>query len=85
MTSRLPSLFISHGAPTLALEPGLLGPRLTALGEALPDSVLVAEAVAEPVPEPEREGGQQRRHTGDERRAQTACKPRAERRHRQRG
>lgn len=34
--SALPSLFISHGAPTFALEPGLVGPRLTALGRALP-------------------------------------------------
>ena len=33
---RLPSLFVSHGAPTFALEPGLIGPRLTALGQALP-------------------------------------------------
>ena len=33
---RLPSLFISHGAPTFALEPGMAGPRLTALGRALP-------------------------------------------------
>ncbi len=33
---RLPSLFISHGAPTFALEPGVAGPRLTALGRALP-------------------------------------------------
>jgi 4,5-DOPA dioxygenase extradiol len=41
--SRLPSLFVSHGAPTFALEPGLAGPRLTALGRALPppDAVLV--------------------------------------------
>lgn len=41
--SRLPSLFISHGAPTFALEPGLAGPRLTALGLALPrpEAVLV--------------------------------------------
>jgi 4,5-DOPA dioxygenase extradiol len=41
--SRLPSLFISHGAPTFALEPGLAGPRLTALGRALPrpEAVLV--------------------------------------------
>ena len=41
--SRLPSLFISHGAPTFAMEPGLAGPRLTALGRALPrpDAVLV--------------------------------------------
>lgn len=34
--SRLPSLFISHGAPSFALEPGLAGPRLTELGRALP-------------------------------------------------
>ncbi len=34
--SRMPSLFVSHGAPTFALEPGLAGPRLTALGRALP-------------------------------------------------
>jgi 4,5-DOPA dioxygenase extradiol len=27
-----PALFISHGAPTFALEPGLLGPQLTKLG-----------------------------------------------------
>ena len=41
--SRLPTLFISHGAPTFALEPGLAGTRLTALGRALPrpDAVLV--------------------------------------------
>lgn len=41
--SRLPTLFISHGAPTFALEPGLAGPRLTALGRALPrpEAVLV--------------------------------------------
>lgn len=41
--SRLPSLFVSHGAPTFALEPGLAGPQLTALGGALqrPQAVLV--------------------------------------------
>lgn len=33
---RLPSLFVSHGAPTFALEPGLIGPRLTALAQVLP-------------------------------------------------
>lgn len=33
---RLPSLFISHGAPTYALEPGLAGAQLNALGRALP-------------------------------------------------
>lgn len=39
----LPSLFVSHGAPTFALEPGLAGPRLAALGRALPrpEAVLV--------------------------------------------
>lgn len=30
-----PALFISHGAPSFALEPGLLGPRLTAIGRSL--------------------------------------------------
>lgn len=30
-----PTLFISHGAPTFALEPGLLGPALNALGQQL--------------------------------------------------
>jgi 4,5-DOPA dioxygenase extradiol len=41
--SRLPSLFVSHGAPTFALEPGLAGPQLTALAGALPlpEAVLV--------------------------------------------
>jgi len=34
--NRLPSLFVSHGAPTFAVEPGLAGPKLTALGRALP-------------------------------------------------
>ena len=32
----LPSLFVSHGAPTYALEPGLSGAQLEALGRALP-------------------------------------------------
>lgn len=36
MTSNLaPVLFVSHGAPTFAIEPGTLGPLLTALGETL--------------------------------------------------
>ena len=37
MTSnfKAPVLFISHGAPTFAIEPGVLGPRLQALGEQL--------------------------------------------------
>jgi 4,5-DOPA dioxygenase extradiol len=30
-----PALFISHGAPTFALEPGLLGPQLAKVGEHL--------------------------------------------------
>ena len=34
--NRLPSLFVSHGAPTFAIEPGLAGPKLTALGRVLP-------------------------------------------------
>ena len=32
----LPSLFISHGAPTYALEPGLAGAQLNVLGRVLP-------------------------------------------------
>lgn len=32
----LPTLFVSHGAPSFALDPGLAGPRLTALGQSLP-------------------------------------------------
>jgi len=36
MTARLPTLFVSHGAPTFAIEPGEAGPALTALGERLP-------------------------------------------------
>lgn len=32
---KAPVLFLSHGAPTFALEPGLLGPQLTALGQRL--------------------------------------------------
>ena len=34
--ARLPSLFISHGAPTFAIEPGLAGALLTQLGKNLP-------------------------------------------------
>ena len=33
---KLPTLFISHGAPTFALEPGRLGPLLGRLGRTLP-------------------------------------------------
>jgi 4,5-DOPA dioxygenase extradiol len=35
--SHAPVLFISHGAPTFALEPGLLGAQLNALGSQLVD------------------------------------------------
>lgn len=40
---RWPTLFVSHGAPSFALDPGLAGPRLTELGRALrhPRAVLV--------------------------------------------
>lgn len=34
-SARTPVLFISHGAPTFAVEPGVLGPALTALGAQL--------------------------------------------------
>ncbi|OIQ73238.1 LigB family dioxygenase [mine drainage metagenome] len=48
MTSptQAPVLFISHGAPTFATEPGELGPRLRALGEQLSGlkAVLVVSA-----------------------------------------
>jgi 4,5-DOPA dioxygenase extradiol len=37
-----PSQFVSHGAPTFALEPGLLGPKLGQLGERLADLAAVA-------------------------------------------
>lgn len=35
--TKAPVLFISHGAPTFAIEPGLLGPRLQTLGGQLPE------------------------------------------------
>lgn len=39
----MPSLFVSHGAPTFALEPGLAGAQLRALGRALgrPQAIVV--------------------------------------------
>ncbi len=41
--SRMPVLFVSHGAPSYALEPGSAGQQLTALGKRLPtpEAVLV--------------------------------------------
>lgn len=41
--SRLPTLFVSHGAPTFALSPGWAGPQLAELGRSLsrPAAVLV--------------------------------------------
>jgi len=36
MTHPLPSLFISHGSPMLAVEPGLTGPLLREIGTRLP-------------------------------------------------
>lgn len=34
--SRAPALFVSHGSPMFALEPGLLGPNLRRVGASLP-------------------------------------------------
>ena len=34
--SRMPVLFVSHGSPTFAIEPGIAGPALGAMGRALP-------------------------------------------------
>lgn len=44
--NRLPTLFVSHGAPSLALEPGEAGAMLTRLGRGLPapGSILVVSA-----------------------------------------
>jgi 4,5-DOPA dioxygenase extradiol len=40
--SRMPSVFLSHGAPTYALEPSIAGPQLAALGASLePKAVLI--------------------------------------------
>ncbi|HEU4773045.1 MAG TPA: class III extradiol ring-cleavage dioxygenase [Lysobacter sp.] len=41
-----PSLFVSHGSPMFALEPGLLGPALQQIGRSLPD--LAAIVVVSP-------------------------------------
>jgi len=44
--TRLPTLFVSHGSPMLALEPGTTGPVLTKVGERLPrpKAILVISA-----------------------------------------
>lgn len=44
--SRLPALFISHGSPMTALEPGAVGPRLAELAAAMPRprAIVVASA-----------------------------------------
>ncbi len=42
MSKLMPTLFISHGSPMFALEPGLAGPALTALGEQLPRPQAIA-------------------------------------------
>ncbi|HTH78140.1 MAG TPA: class III extradiol ring-cleavage dioxygenase [Ramlibacter sp.] len=41
--SRMPSLFVSHGAPTFAVEPGQAGPLLAQLGRSMrrPEAVLI--------------------------------------------
>lgn len=46
MGHRMPVLFVSHGAPTFALEPGVAGPELTRLGRHLarPAAVLIVSA-----------------------------------------
>jgi 4,5-DOPA dioxygenase extradiol len=44
--SLLPTLFVSHGAPTFARDPGRAGPLLAALGRALPSPT--AALVASP-------------------------------------
>lgn len=43
---RAPSLFVSHGSPMFALDPGLLGPNLRQIGEHLP--ALAAIVVVSP-------------------------------------
>ena len=49
---KAPALFVSHGAPTFALEPGLLGPKLTQLGEQLSSPAAVAVTVCAPAVTP---------------------------------
>ena len=44
--SRLPSLYISHGSPMTALQPGLVGPRLAELAAGMqrPRAIVMASA-----------------------------------------
>lgn len=45
--STVPALFVSHGAPTFAVEPGRLGPQLAAVGQSLPagtEAMLIVSA-----------------------------------------
>ena len=44
--TRLPTLFISHGSPMLAVEPGTTGPLLRRIGQQLPKpkAILVISA-----------------------------------------
>jgi 4,5-DOPA dioxygenase extradiol len=46
IVATLPTLYVSHGAPTLALEPGQTGPALAALGRELPrpEAILMVSA-----------------------------------------
>ncbi|UZJ57906.1 dioxygenase [Pseudomonas sp. KU26590] len=43
MNTLFPLLFVSHGAPSFAMEPGLAGKNLTALGQAMPrpDAIVI--------------------------------------------
>jgi 4,5-DOPA dioxygenase extradiol len=43
MNTSFPLLFVSHGAPTFAIEPGLAGPKLAELGRELPkpDAIVI--------------------------------------------
>ena len=44
-SSRLPALFISHGAPLFAIEPGETGPALTRWGRRLADATALRGVV----------------------------------------
>src|SRR6185295_6502416 len=46
IVTALPTLYVSHGAPLLALEPGQTGPALAAVGQQLPrpEAILMVSA-----------------------------------------